>query len=126
MSKIVFIEKTPDFYNLLSQNLSQEGFEVFSASDGEQGLKLIAEKKPDIAILDLILPKKDGIEILQEIKNSKEYKSVPIVILVKPENLGEAEDALKLGATTYLVKANYRPEHIIKTIKTLLLNQNKK
>lgn len=126
MSKIIFIERTPDFYNLLNQNLSQEGFEVFSANDGEEGLKLILEKKPKLIMLDLILPKKDGIEILKEVKDNKKYQKIPIIILVKPEDIGEAEDVLKMGATTYLVKGHYQPENIIKTIKMLLSNQKEK
>ncbi len=119
MPKIALVERIPDFYNLLNKHLSKEGFDVFNAHDGEKGLELIKKEKPDLVIMDLVLPKKDGFEILEEVKENKECKNIPIIILIKPENLSEAEEALKLGAVTYLVKTNYQPEYIIKIIKKL-------
>ncbi len=118
--KILFIEDEPSLQKAVNEILTQEGFKVFSALDGEEGLKLTKKEKPDLILLDLILPKKDGFEVLREIKEDKETKDIPVIVLTNLEGVGDVEKALSLGAATYLVKAGYELEDIATKIKQIL------
>ena len=106
----------------MSEILTQEGFEVFNALDGEIGVQMAREKKPDIILLDLILPKKDGFEVLKELKADPNTKEIPVVVLTNLEGMEDINKVLELGATTYLVKANYEIEDIAKKIKEIIEN----
>jgi DNA-binding response OmpR family regulator len=117
---ILFIEDEPALQKLAGEQLKQEGFKVLSALDGEVGLRLAQKEKPDLILLDLILPKKDGFELLKELKEKQETRDIPVIILTNLENEKDVQRALDLGANTYLVKANYRLEEVIAKIKETL------
>ncbi len=118
--KILFVEDEPTLQKAVGEILTQEGFQVFSALDGEKGLELIKKEKPDLILLDLILPKKDGFEVLKEMKENEELKNIPVIVLTNLEGMGDVEKALSLGATTYLIKANYELGDVVKRIKQIL------
>ena len=118
--KILFIEDESALQKAVTQVLSEEGYQVLSALDGEIGLKLARKELPDLVLLDLILPKKDGFEVLTELKQGQETKQIPVIILTNLEGGEDVERALSLGATTYLVKTNYRLEEVVEKIKDLL------
>jgi two-component system alkaline phosphatase synthesis response regulator PhoP len=118
--KILFVEDEPTLQKELNEILQQEGFKILSAFDGEEGLKLAAEEKPNLILLDLILPKKDGFEVLKEIKEDEKMKDIPVIVLTNLEGIGDVEKAIELGATTYLVKANYKLEDVVTKIKDFL------
>ena len=118
--KILFVEDEPSLQKAISEVLIQEGFEVLSASDGEEGLKATKEEKPDLILLDLILPKKDGFEVLKELKADEKLKDIPVIVLTNLEGVGDVEKAIELGATTYLVKANYKLDDVVTKIKDFL------
>ena len=120
MKKILFVEDEPSLQKAVSEVFIQEGFELLSASDGEEGLKITKEEKPDLILLDLILPKKDGFEVLKELKADEKLKDIPVIVLTNLEGIGDVEKAIQLGATTYLVKANYRLEDVVRKIKDFL------
>jgi len=120
MKKILFIEDESALQKTFGEILKQEGYEMTSALDGESGLRLAKDKKPDLILLDLILPKLHGLEVLKKLKEDPETKEVPIVILTNLEEVGDVEKALELGATTYLVKESYSLEEIIEKIKKTL------
>ena len=115
--KILFVEDEPSLQKAVSEVLVQEGFEALSAPDGEEGLKITREEKPDLILLDLILPKKDGFEVLKELKADEKLKDIPVIVLTNLEGIGDVEKALSLGAKTYLVKANYELEDLLKMVK---------
>jgi len=100
--------------------LRKQGYKVESALDGEIGLRLAQTTKPDIILLDLILPKKSGFEVFEELKQSKETVNIPVVVLTNLEKMEDVEKALELGAKTYLVKANYNLEEVVSKIKQVL------
>lgn len=116
MKKILIIEDEPVLQKTLSTALEQEGYEIKNAVDGEIGLRLAKETKPDLILLDLILPKIDGFEALEVLKNDDETKDIPVIVLTNLESAEEIERALAMGATTYLVKANYDLKDIIQKI----------
>lgn len=117
MKTILIIEDEPTLQKTLSLALQQEGYEIKNALDGEIGLKLAKETKPDLILLDLILPKIDGFEALEVLKNDDATKDIPIIVLTNLESTQEIEKALVMGATTYLVKANYDLKNIIEKVK---------
>ncbi|PIP17410.1 MAG: response regulator [Candidatus Portnoybacteria bacterium CG23_combo_of_CG06-09_8_20_14_all_37_13] len=116
---ILFIEDEAHFQKLVGEQLEEQNFKVLSALNGEIGLKKAIENKPNLILLDLILPKKDGFEVLKELKASEQTKNIPVIVLTNLESAQDVQRALNLGATTYLVKTNYKLEEIIKKIKEL-------
>jgi len=119
--KILIIEDDEILSKTLQEFLSADRFEVTIASNGEMGIKMAGEKKPDIIVLDIILPKKDGYEVIKELKKeSGNTKDIPIILLTNLGSFADVEKALKLGATTYLTKTDYSMEDIAKKIKETL------
>jgi len=117
MQRILIIEDEPTLQKTLSIALEQAGYEIKGALDGEIGLRLAKETKPDMILLDLILPKMDGFEVLEEIKKDENIKDIPVIILTNLESSQDIEKALVLGAKTYLVKANYDLKDVIQKVK---------
>ena len=118
--KILIVEDDKFLRELIAQKLIKEGYDTVEAIDGEEGVKKVKEEKPDIVLLDLILPGADGFEVLSRIKSDPELVSIPVIIL---SNLGQKDDiekGLKLGAVDYLIKAHFTPAEIIEKIKIIL------
>lgn len=117
MRKILFIEDESALQKTFGEILTQEGYQMISALDGEVGLKLAKTEKPDLILLDLILPKIHGFEVLKKLKEDKETKDIPIIVLTNLEEIKDVDKAIELGATTYLVKAQYSLEELVEKIK---------
>jgi len=118
--KILIVEDDKFLRELIVKKLSSEGYEVPEAVNGEEGVKKIEEEKPDLVLLDLILPGMDGFEVLTQIKKNSELAQIPVIIL---SNLGQKEDierGLNLGAVDYLIKAHFTPNEIIEKVKKIL------
>ena len=120
MKKILFIEDESALQKTIGESLIQEGFKVFAALNGEIGVRIAREKRPDLIILDLVLPKKDGFEVLEDLKKAEGTKDIPIIVLTNLEDLKGIQRAIDLGATTYLVKSNYRLDEVVEKIKGVL------
>jgi DNA-binding response OmpR family regulator len=120
MSKILFIEDEPALQKTLGLALTKGGYDVKTAFDGQSGFDLAKEFKPDLILLDLILPKKDGFSVLESLKKDDELKDVPVIVLTNLEGMADVERVLQLGATTYLVKANYDLSEILAKIEQIL------
>lgn len=118
--KILFVEDEPALHKTLGEFLKQEGYEVKDAMDGEQGLKMAKEEKPDLVLLDLVLPKLHGFEVLKAMKEDPETEDIPVIVLTNLEATADIEKALEMGATTYLVKATYALEEVVEKIKKAL------
>jgi DNA-binding response OmpR family regulator len=118
--KILIIEDDEILQKLLVEYLTGEKFEVKAASDGEAGAKMVLSEGPDLVLLDIVLPKKDGFEVLREIKSQSSTKNIPVVLLTNLDSISDVEKALALGASTYLVKADYKLEEVSKKIKEIL------
>lgn len=123
MKKVLFIEDESTLQKTFGEILKQEGHEMISALDGEIGLRLAKAKKPDLILLDLILPKVHGFEVLKKLKADIETKDIPVIVLTNLEGLGDVDKALELGAVTYLVKAQYSLEEVVEKIKKALENR---
>ncbi len=121
--KILIVEDDRFLRELIVQKLTKENYQAIEATDGEEGLKMIKEEKPDLVLLDLILPGIDGFEVLAMAKEEPELKAIPVIIL---SNLGQKDDierGMKLGAADYMIKAHFTPGEIIEKIKTILKEQ---
>ncbi len=118
--KILVVEDDRFLRELITQKLTREGYDVNEAVDGEDGVKKAEEKKPDVILMDLILPGIDGFEAITKIKEKPDFENTPIIIL---SNLGQRDDierGLKLGAVDFLVKAHFTPGEIIEKIEKVL------
>ena len=123
MAKVLIIEDDLFLRDLVYQKLQSSGFEAYQAVDGEEGLKKIIEIKPDIVLLDIILPGIDGFEILRRKKENPEIASIPVIVL---SNLGQKEEidqGLNLGAKDYLIKAHFTLDEIMMKVKNVLAPQ---
>jgi DNA-binding response OmpR family regulator len=116
---ILVIEDDKFLRELISRKLLNEGFKIDEAIDGEDGLRKIEEVKPELVLLDLILPGLDGFEVLERIKDNPSTSAVPVLILSNLGQRDEIERGLKLGAVDFLVKAHFTPEEIVEKIKVI-------
>lgn len=115
--KVLLVEDDPFLYKLLAQRLKSEGLDVTVATDGEQAVAKAIELRPELMLLDLILPKKNGFEVLAELRKRKEFAKLPVVVL---SNLGQQEDIRqmkKMGVLEYLVKADYSLSEMVQKIR---------
>lgn len=120
MKKIVIVEDETVLQKAMSIELLGAGYTVMTASDGEAGLDLVKKTMPDLLLLDLILPKLGGFEVLKALKADEATKNIPVVIL---SNLGQDEDkkkGLELGAADYYIKASTDLSDIAKKIEALI------
>ncbi len=120
MQKILFVEDELALQKTLGKKLELGGYTILEAMDGEKGIELAKSEKPDLILLDLILPKKNGFDVLKEIRSFEGTKDIPVIILTNLEGTKEVEKALEFGATTYLVKINYSLEDVIEKVKKIL------
>ena len=118
--KILIVEDDKFLRELIARKLTDEGFDIVEAVDGEDGIKKIKETKPDLVLLDLILPSIDGFEVLSRVKGDASLTSIPIIILSNLGQKEEVEKGLDLGAADYLIKAHFTPGEIIEKIKNIL------
>lgn len=117
MKKVLFVEDESALQKALSDMLIPNGYQVVQALDGEIGIRTAEVEQPDLILLDLVLPRKNGFEVLTELKKNEKTKNIPVIVLTNLEGVEEVGQALSLGATTYLVKANYSLEDVLTKVK---------
>lgn len=122
--KILFVEDEEALQRAMGEMLEQKGYNLLKVLDGEAGLAVARKEIPDLILLDLILPKKNGFEVLSELKKDPATKHIPVVVLTNLEGSEDVEKALSLGATTYLVKANYNLSDLLGKIEMVLRGNN--
>ena len=121
-TKILMIEDDPFFSRLCSRALEEEGYDVVVAPDGEKGLELIEPEKPDLVLLDIILPKMNGFEVLGKIREheNEEVATKKVIILSNLYAKEEEEKGKKLRANDYLIKANITSDDLVKKVREVL------
>ncbi|MEI7765699.1 MAG: response regulator [bacterium] len=118
--KVLIVEDDIHVSKVFQVQVEKAGFVAIVSEDGEEALRVLEAEKPDLVILDLMIPKKDGFEVLEEARKMPEFQKIPIVVI---SNLGQDTDkarALGLGATEYLVKVDFSIQEIINKIKDYL------
>lgn len=119
--KICIVDDDPNIVELYGAKLKSEGFEVISASDGEEGLELIKKEMPDLVLLDIMMPKKDGLSVLKDLRNSEEISRIPVIVL---SNVSDDETATKIGefsTSFFVVKSLTTPQKIVGLTKEALV-----
>jgi DNA-binding response OmpR family regulator len=121
-TKVLIVEDDKFLSELISTKLDKEGFHIALAGDGETGIKKAEEFKPEIILLDIMLPGMDGFEVLEKLKSSTDagIKNTPVIILSNFGQESKVERGLQLGAVDYLVKANFTTGEIVAKIKEVL------
>ena len=120
MKKILFIEDESALQKAFGDVLKQKGYKMLSALDGEIGLRMAKSEKPDLILLDLVLPRLHGFEVLKKLKEDLETKKIPVIVLTNLEKIEDINKVIELGATTYLVKTEYKIEEVIEKIKKII------
>lgn len=118
-SRILIADDDPLLRSLLVHRLSVDGYDVLVAGDGAQALASIAEQKPDLIVLDALMPIMDGFEVLRRLKASR-LSTAPIIMLTALKREQDIVGALQLGAADYLVKP-FIPDELIERVRRLLL-----
>ena len=125
--RILIIEDDRLLLQLLGKKLSDDGgFTIIESFEGEEGLKKCREEKPDLILLDIIMPGMDGFKVLSILKEDPETSDIPIMILSNLGQKHEVEKGLKMGAVDFLIKANFTPIEIIQKIKGFFESAEKK
>ncbi len=118
--RLLLVEDDTFLAGMYVTKLSMEGFETELATDGKAGLEKAKKLKPDLILLDILLPKMNGFDVLREIKKDPETQDIPVILLT---NLGQKSDVvqgLDLGAVDYLIKAHFMPSEVVEKIKGVL------
>ena len=119
-AKILVVEDEEILLTALREELNQSGYETEGAVDGEDGLAKVKSFKPDLVLLDLVMPKMDGMQVLKKLKENDSTKNLSVVILTNLSDYERISEALSLGAKDYLVKANYSLNDLLEKVKTVL------
>lgn len=119
--KILVVEDDQYIRELYVEILKQEGYQTFAATNGEEGLQVAQAQKPDLILLDLMMPVMDGKTMLHKLRNIPELKDTPVIVLT---NAGDPDSMTQTqvydGAKGFLIKANVQPDEVISRVKSLL------
>lgn len=118
--KILIIEDEKILSEMYKDKFTKVGFEVISAFDSEEGLKLTKKEKPDLIILDILLPRENGVVFLSWLKADPEISSIPVIVFSNYDDPETRKRASKLGIKDYLIKADYTPKAIVEKVKSYL------
>lgn len=115
--KVLLVEDDETLSTLLSDHLRKEGFEVDVATDGEKGLQKILSEKPSVVLLDIAMPKKDGMTLLREFRSEHPEDSTPIIVLTNSSNIQNIAMAMQNKAVAYLIKSDQSMRSIVEMVK---------
>lgn len=121
--KIALVEDDKILSDALFEGLKEAGFEVLRAFDGEEGLKLVEKEKPDLVLLNILMPKMDGLTVARRLKSNAQTMDIPIIILTVLEKGEPVAETLASGVCDYLVKSNFKVEEIVAKVKEKLKNK---
>ncbi len=120
MAKILITEDDLLMSRMYQKIFTFEGYEVVIAADGEEGLEKARTEKPTMILLDVMMPKLNGLQVLEKLKMDPELKSIPVIMLTNLAGQQDAEAAMSKGAVKYIVKSEYEPKQIVTMVKDIL------
>lgn len=120
MAKIVLVEDDPLLIDIYSTKFKESGFEVAVCDQGDAAPAFVAKEKPDLVVLDIVLPQQDGWDILKTVKSNPKTKDVRVIILSNLGQKEEIEKGMALGAAGYLIKAHHTPSEVVREINKIL------
>lgn len=115
--KILIVEDEEIMSGLLKRKLSEEGYDVQVAEDGEKGLEQVKALKPDLVLLDIMMPKKGGFEVMEEIRADEAIKDTKVIVISNSGQPVELDRAKKLEAVDWLIKTEFDPKEVIEKVK---------
>ena len=115
--KVLIVEDELSMQRALRSKLEQSGYAISTAADGIQAIEEMRKNRPDLVLLDLIMPRLDGISVLREMKKDEELRDLPVVILTNLSTGDKVAEAMQLGTFDFLVKANYSLDDVLKKVK---------
>ena len=118
--KILIVEDDSFLLNMYATKFEMEGFEVIMAEDGEKGLRLAKKELPDMILLDILLPKMNGFEVLKALKEDDKGKDLRVLLLTNLSQRAEVDQGFDLGAIDYLIKAHFMPSEVVAKVKKIL------
>lgn len=118
--KILVVDDESSLRNVLKDKISNAGYIALSANNGEEGLKIGIKEKPDLILLDVIMPKVDGIKMLKKLREDEWGEHVKVLLLSNDDDPEHIRETLKDNATDYLIKSDWELEDIVKKIKETL------
>ncbi len=120
MAKILIIEDDPLMQRMYQKAFAFDGYTVLVAGDGVEGLEKVRNEKPTIILLDVMMPKMNGLDTLAKIKNDPDLKGIPVIMLTNLAGSADAEKALSMGAVKYIVKSEQEPKQVVAMVKEIL------
>ncbi len=117
MKKVLIIEDEQILLTLLVRKLKEEGYEAMGAYDGEEGMKKVREFMPDLVLLDIVMPRKDGFTVMEEMQADEKLKNIPVVIISNSGQEVELDKARELGVKDWLIKTEFDPKEVIEKVK---------
>ena len=120
MPRVLIVEDDPLVSRMYQTVFEFEGFEVDMARNGEEGIAKLKKRKPLMILLDIMMPKMSGIDVLRELKSNPKTKNIPVVVLTNLSGTKDAEKALEMGAVKFIIKSQNRPKQIVKQIREIL------
>ncbi len=117
---ILIVEDDKFLRDLLVRRVVEGGYRVEVAIDGEEGVKQVRALRPDLVLLDLILPSLDGFGVLSQIHDDPQLNQIPVIILSNLGQQEEIEKGLSLGAKDYMIKAHFTPQEVVDRVKQIL------
>ena len=120
MKKVLIVEDEAPLRMALSDKLKNDGFEVFEAEDGAVGLELVASEKPDLILLDLMMPGVDGLSVIKRLKESEETKEIPIMVLTNSSGTDTIMDVVTHGVNDFIVKSDWSISDILTKVREKL------
>lgn len=115
-NKILIVDGDGYFLQMYEKLLNAIDYEVISAGDGDRGLFLVKDKKPDLVLSEVKLERRSGLELLKEIKANVEISETPLIFLTSSANRQDIKEALTLGASNYLIKSQHSPTEVVDVI----------
>ena len=119
-TRILIIEDDVFIMDMYETKFKMAGFEVLRAENGDKGIKVARKEKPDLIVLDIVMPQMDGLEVLKVAKGDLELKDIPVVLLTNLGQRENIEEGLKLGADDYIIKAHFTPDEVVGKVKKVL------
>lgn len=115
--KILLVEDEEAIRTVLADKLRREGFQVIEGKDGEEGLSLSLREHPDLILLDIVMPKMDGLTVLKKLREDEWGKEVKVILLTNLSDVDKVAEALHGGSYNYLVKSDWKIEDVVKKVK---------
>ncbi len=120
MARILIVEDDPIISEMYHSAFAFDNLEVKTAADGEVGFAAVKSWKPTVVLLDIMMPKMNGLQVLEAMKSNDDLKNIPVIILTNLSDKKDAEAALSRGAVKYIVKAEHTPKEVTDLVKDII------